>query len=117
MDDQLREALGRRQAPDGFAERVMERVGRESTAKVVEWPSQPRARKLWRSIAAIAACFAVLVTGGLVERQRAERDRERAEAAQVFAALQLTAGKLHAVRARIVNANFSRKADPPATIQ
>jgi len=114
IEDRLRDSLGRRQPSDGFADRVMERIKGVPAQPAIQWPrgAPPRWRSLWWNFAAIAACLAMLITGGLLERQRQQREREKEEAAQVFAALQLTAGKLQSVRARIVNTGFPKKQAP-----
>lgn len=113
IEDQLRKSLGRLEPPEGFAGRVMERIerglsGSTPPAKVVDW-RPPVRRGPWYRFAAIAACVILIVAGGLFQARRERRARERAEAEQAFAALQLTAGKLHSVRARIANVRLLKK--------
>ncbi len=101
-EDDLRRALERRDAPEGFAARVMARLGEPER---VEAPVHVGlfARPWWR-MATVAASLAVLLTGGLMQYEHQRRERMEAEAArdQLLTALQLTAGKLKLTRARIV---------------
>ena len=114
IENQLRDALGRRQPPEGFAERVMERIGREGAAtatRPVVMERRPVLHRTWFRFAALAACVALIVAGSLVQLRLERQARERARAEQAFAALQLTAGKLHSVRARIVRVGLFKKAE------
>lgn len=84
FEAQLREALTRAPAPDGFAGKVLERV----TAS----RRQPR----WRAPLAVAA--AVLVAIGAVGWQRLEEQRRAEEAKrQLMLALEITSEKLSVV--------------------
>lgn len=73
FDEALRKALERKAAPEGFAERVAERLhGRE------------RAQPLWYS--AVAAAIALLlVFAGMAQRWERERAAQKTEQQVVFA--------------------------------
>ena len=118
MDDELREALRRRSPSEGFADRVMERVGREGS--VAEMPkAPPRPANPWWRMMAIAASILLLLSVGMSRYEKQRRERERAEAAkdQLFAALRLTAGKLQTARARIVNIGYEHDAEGTANVR
>ncbi len=112
MDEELREALGRRSPAEGFADRVMERVRREGSVAEIRGPAARPVHSWWRA-AAIAATILVLFGVGTMRYEKQRRERERAEAAkdQLFTALRLTAGKLQMARARIVNIGYEHDAE------
>ena len=94
FDDNLREALRRRQPPAGFAERVLARIP-ETT---------PQGRKpsfRWQWIAAAAAAVVALTIGlsfyrGNLRRSEGEKAKE-----QVMLALRVTGSKLRGVQERV----------------
>ena len=89
LDDQLRDALRRREPPQGFSARVLDRVetGRR--------PS--RSRSLWAVAAALALVVGVASYRGHERRIEGERAKE-----QVMLALRLSGSKLHAVQERVI---------------
>lgn len=95
LDDELRHALGREEAPAGFADRVIERAGRpprrQSSPAFVRW--------------AAAAMIVGALAGADQYRaiQNAREDRLRGEAAkeQVLQALRIAGSKLHFVQVKI----------------
>lgn len=93
LEDELRSALRRRNAPAGFADRVVAGI-----------PSPSRGwRHSWMAVAA-AGLIAILGGGGVYEYRRSERVRlegERAKAELVFA-LELTAQKLQHTKAKVL---------------
>ena len=99
IENELKSALARREPPDGFADRVMDRV------------PQRRRRPLtsgWR--AAAAAVIVAMLGGGGYEYQKAERLRregERARAELVFA-LELASVSLQTTKAKVLKAPGSR---------
>jgi type VI protein secretion system component VasF len=86
FEDQLREALRRRDPSSGFAERVIARAN----------PAR-RARPAW-AIAAIAAMLAVGVFGFQEYQQRRAEDARR----QAMLALSITAKKLNLFRDKVL---------------
>lgn len=98
FDDELKDAFARREAPDGFTDRVMARVAAENK-KVV--PIR-RAPARW---AAIAAAAVVLVTGGLYEQKRQERIRGEHAKDQLMLAIGITEQKLAIAGKRVEELN------------
>jgi hypothetical protein len=82
FEDQLRQALRRREPPDGFARRV---AGKAAASR------RPAAAK-WLG-AAIAASLLLLVGGMQYQRYRGERAKE-----QLMMAVEITAEKITLVR-------------------
>jgi hypothetical protein len=94
FEDELRNALARREPPAGFADRVMERI-----------PDRRRPGRFsrqWMSAAA-AALIAVLGAGSWeytkARSHRLEAERARAELIQ---ALELTSARLQATRVKLL---------------
>lgn len=108
LDEALRDAMKREEAPEGFAGRVMarvqraERAQREAPVKApaagwFAWFSGPRLR--W------AAGFAAMaLTIGMGFEVKQQRDRERGERAkeQLMVALRITGGKLRMAQAKVL---------------
>jgi hypothetical protein len=94
FEDRLREALQRREPPEGFAERVIARVPQR---RATVWTMH------WRSVAAIAAVLVVTFSAGLFEWHRQVERANRAEAAnrQLMYALRLMATKIERVQNRL----------------
>jgi hypothetical protein len=93
FDEDLREALRRRQPPGGFAEGVLARV-RESEAP--RKPSFP-----WRWIAAAAAAVLFLTVGLSVYREHLRRVEGEQAKEQVMFALRLTGSKLRGIQEHV----------------
>jgi len=92
LEEELQKALARREAPDGFAERVMQQI-----------PSRGlHASRRWMAIAA-AALISMISAGGY-QYDRTQRSKREAEAAkwQLVHALQITSQKLQFVQSKIV---------------
>ncbi len=113
LEDELREALRRKEPPPDLAQRVLARVGhigqagqissaassRRTPSEVVKtsawnrlrsWLWQPRVR--W-ALATAMCC--VLIAAVVVGRQRAQRAKAEAAREQLEVALQLASGKLN----------------------
>ena len=92
FEDQLRSALARKEAPEGFAERVAARVGRGNSR-----------RSFWKTCA--AGCLAASLWAGACGLKQFEdrRSRERGQAAraQLLQALEITGSKLHRIQKRV----------------
>jgi hypothetical protein len=92
FEDQLRNALARKEPPDGFTERVIARVERHRSR-----------RSFWKPWA--AGCLAAsLLAGawGLKEfEDRRNRERGQAARAQLLQALQITSSKLHRIQKKV----------------
>ena len=99
LENELKSAFGRREAPEGFADRVMARVPQ-------------RKRRGWSHswLAAAAAAMIAVLGGGFYEHQKAERIRregERAKAELVFA-LEKASEKLQHTRAKVLKHSEGR---------
>ena len=92
FEDQLRNALARKEAPEGFAERLAARVGRDNSR-----------RRFWKPWA--AGCLAASLLAGACGLKQFEdrRSRERGQAAraQLLQALEVTGSKLHRIQKRV----------------
>lgn len=92
FEDQLKNALERKEAPEGFAQRVSARVRRSNSR-----------RNVWKPWA--AGCLAAsLLAGacGLKEfEDRRSRERGQAARAQLLQALEITSSKLHRIQKRV----------------
>ena len=105
-EEKLREALRRKAAPEGFAERVL--------ARVHELP-EPQAKPWHRLRAFIArpalrwalAGLCLVIAAGAVHRERQERLRRQGEIArlQVRQALHIASVKLNAARRKVQEIN------------
>jgi|SRR5579863_521828 len=122
FDDELKNALRRREAPQGFADRVLARAAQQASQR-------PRSawRNAWRKIfaqpfvpwigprtltgafarwAAVAAVSAALVVGG-VHYRNVRRERAQGEAAKerLLLALRIAGSKLQLARTRVDQIN------------
>jgi hypothetical protein len=117
IEDELRHALRRQEAPPDFAEQVLARIARQSSIRQIapnSWWSiftQPLVR--WTAITATAAS---LVIGGIHYRT-VERDRARGEAAkqQLMLALRIAGSKLQLAKARVNEINRTQTANRPGS--
>ncbi len=94
-EEALRGALRRCEPPTGFAERVLERVGREAAVAVRRRP------RPWLRWVAVAASLALLVAGGYQYREHRVRLRGEQARDQLLEALRVTETKLKLVREHI----------------
>ena len=107
LEDELRNALRRREPPPGFAHRVMARVEARASAK--KEPGRPWAFWTWfgyrarLGFAAVAAALLLAVSISVWRQHRIEVERREGEAArvQVLEALRITSVKLNRVRAKV----------------
>jgi hypothetical protein len=97
LDDELRNALRRAEAPAGFADRVIERAARE------ERTARPSMRPFmrWAAAAMIVGALAGADQYRAVQDAREERLRGEAAKEQVIQALRITGSKLHLVQVKI----------------
>ncbi len=102
LEQQLKDALQRQDAPQGFDARVLARLHERETkqsfgSRVLSWMRMPAAR-----LAVTAALF-VAVFGGVLGYQRYERRREAGEAArrELLLALRITGSKLQYAQERV----------------
>jgi hypothetical protein len=97
LEDNLKSALRRHKAPDGFAERVMERISRAPEARSVP------AAFCSRWLAAAAAALIAIVFAGVWESGYGQRRRVQAEqaTAELVYALQVTSAKLNFTKEKL----------------
>jgi hypothetical protein len=113
MEDALKNALRRREAPEGFADRVLTRLAERSSATPMVLRHQPWLRLFAQPLvswAAAAAVCAALVVGGIHYRN-VQREHAEGEAAkqQLVLALRIAGSKLQLAKTRVqqVNANHT----------
>jgi hypothetical protein len=112
LDNALKNALRRQQAPEGFADRVLTRVANQGATQNPTRDSwltlfaQPLVR--WAALAAIATAMIL----GVVHVQNVRRERAEGEAAKqrLILALRIAGSKLQLAKAKVneINANQSR---------
>lgn len=91
IERELRKALSRVPAPEGFTDRVLQRLGEENRAE----------RNLWWRMAVAAMVAVALLAGGLRYSQlRHQQEARKAEQDVVFA-FSLAAEKLQKVNVRL----------------
>ena len=116
LEDALREALRREDAPEGFALKVLARVQQQNSAaqeaRKTSWMSifsQPLLR--WAAVGAVTIC---LVVGGIYYRNL-QRQRAEGEAAkqQLMLALRIAGSKLQLAKEKVNEINTSRPEPQP----
>lgn len=99
FEREVREQLTAREAPDGFADRVMARVAARDAARARgRWFRQP----VWQWAAATALAAVVAVGVGAQHEREQQREGEEARA-QVMLALRITGTTLRDVERKINN--------------
>ena len=112
LDDELGNALGREEAPAGFAERVLEGVARQSWRPPLGGPIRLKPDPTYQNVhmsfvrwAAAAAVVGTLAGAWLqyrdVQRERAERAEGEAARECVVLALHIAGTKLQLVQTKI----------------
>ena len=114
LEDALRNALRREDAPQGFALQVLARVRQNATheARRASWLtvfSQPLVR--WAAVAAVAVCLLV----GSMYYRNLQRQRAEGEAAkqQLMLALRIAGNKLQLAKSKVNEINSSRPETRP----
>lgn len=97
LDDELRNALRRQDAPPGFAERVLARAAAEPAKRGwFDWLAWPHLR--W--VTAVAA-MVMVVAGVTWERERRMRAEGELAKQRLMLALRITASKLQFVKEKL----------------
>ncbi|MFB3829408.1 MAG: hypothetical protein ACE15B_21745 [Bryobacteraceae bacterium] len=97
LDQELKNALGRKEPPEGFAARVMAQVReREAGPRWMAWFQKPV--MAW----AFAAAFCLMLLAG-IQFQNARLEQARGEKAkeQLMTALRIAGQKLHEVQVKV----------------
>lgn len=103
FDDDVRQALKQVDPPEGFADRVMSRIGRErahaSVASVRQFPARG-----WRGVAAAAVLIAFAGAGmyGIRSRQKVEQLEGLKAREEVLLALSIASEKTNAARQAVI---------------
>jgi hypothetical protein len=102
FEDELSDALRRKEAPAGFAARVIARAAAPPPQRWA-WFRAPGFR--W---AVAAACCLMLLAGLEVRRQRDVRARGEAARAQLMLAVRIAGAKLHVAQMKVHEAGERR---------
>lgn len=99
IEQELKRALQREDAPAGFTERVLAKVREQEARKEPWWTFMHRPAFRFASTAAVF----VLMIGGVAEYRRYEQEREAGQAAkrQLMEALRVTGAKLHYAQQKV----------------
>ena len=115
FEDELRQALRREEAPEGFAERVLA-AARAPTppprAGVWNWFRLPAVR--WVLVG--AGCLALAAGLAVERRERATRARGEAARAQLMLALRITRGELERVQAKVSRIGADTRPSAPQRV-
>ena len=99
LENELKSAMGRREAPAGFTDRVMARI-------------PPPKRRAWSHswFAAAAAALIAIFGSGAYEYQKAERMRREGERAkaELVMALEIASEKLQHTRVKVLKSSEDR---------
>ena len=110
IEDQLKRALSRQEAPPDFADQVLARVAEQHASRTA--PRNPWWRIFTQPLvrwAAITATAASLVIGGIHYRNvRIERAKGEAAKQQLMLALRIAGSKLQLARARVNEINATQ---------
>lgn len=94
FEDELRSALGRRNPPQGFSDRVMAAVGR----------LQQHQGRWWLAAAAVL----VLMLASIFERERRQRIESQAASEELVRAVEIVHAKLDGARQRVIEIGESQ---------
>jgi hypothetical protein len=104
FEQELKEGLGRVPAPEGFADRVMERVARKERLRIRVMPQ--RVSYVWQMTVAAMVLLAVLFGVGEMAHRREERRRAEVVQRQFDVAMRVTGKTLNGVGERISKAGM-----------
>lgn len=105
LEQELKEGLGRVPAPEGFADRVMERIARKDRLWIRVMPQ--RVAYVWQMAVAAMALLAVLFGVGEMAHRREERRRAELVQYQFEVAMRVTGKALSGVGERIGRAGMT----------
>jgi hypothetical protein len=96
LEDDLKRALARQSAPDGFAGRVMQRIVGAGEAAA----APPRRLGTWRAIA--AGLLLTAVAGGWAAQKAIERREGERARAEVLVALHIASSKVRTAQQHVL---------------
>lgn len=95
LEDDIKRALARQSAPDGFAGRVMQRI--EDAGEIAG--ATPRRRGTWRAIA--AGLLLTAIAGGWAAQKAIERREGERARAEVLVALHIASSKVRTAQQHV----------------
>jgi len=104
FEEELRQGLMLRNAPDGFTDKVLSRIPEHKQAQPIRWP-------VWRWATAAVVALAVLLGVGF-EKERQQRIAGEHAREQVLLALRITSSTLQAVNHKIREDRSSKEVQP-----
>ena len=114
-DADLRRALRRREPPDGFADRVLDRIRAEEARRNRRTPAPAPSRPRRWVAAALAVAATVLVSVGVAREEAARRDAEaRVAARNLEVALQIASETLQHVQTTVNQIGEGHDDHPPS---
>ena len=107
LEQQLRKALAREDAPAGFEARVRAAVARNAARQPWYVRLALPVRLRWATV----ALAATLVVAGVWQHQRAVEERVAGEAAkqELMIALQITSSKLHTIQEKVEAVSYGHQ--------
>lgn len=104
FEQELKEGLGRVQAPEGFADRVMGRIARKERLRIRMMPQ--RVSYVWQMAVAAMVLITVLFGVGEMAHRREERQKAELVQRQFDVAMRVTGKTLSGVGERISKAGM-----------
>jgi hypothetical protein len=99
FEEDLHRVLTRTPAPDGFAERVVARLGDANTPRFRHWPAASTLRRLAAAVA-LTAALGGLTAHQIVERRRSEGEHARQE---LMTALHIASAKMRVAQRAVAH--------------
>ena len=99
IDHELQQALARTSAPDGFAMRVLARLGEPETPRQWRWPAASTLRRLAAAVV-LTAALGGLTVHQITEHRRTEGERARRE---VMTALHIASAKMRVAQRAVTH--------------
>jgi hypothetical protein len=100
FEEQLKEALARREPPEGFTNRVLERTIQRTQERALARSWRFREAWAWRLAPVLLALL--LVTGGAIYHERQQMVRGEAAKEKLLTAVRIAGSKLHETRQHLI---------------
>lgn len=111
FEQELKEGLGRSQAPEGFTDRVMGRIAKKERLRIRMMPQ--RVSYVWQMAVAAMVLLAVLLGVGEMAHRREERRKAEIVERQFEVAMRVTGKTLNGVGERISRAGMKNERGEP----